>query len=268
MRNGRQRHVVTIHVHHAPAVAEDELPGQLVFSRQAHDRPAAVYFYVMGRIAVPVQDQHAAAAHIDVRRVVPLAAHDQCSLPDLPPLVPGSSGQQRGDHGPFIDHETRRIQAVGGIAPVAQYVVAVEGHGTRSRVHGALKHNRSARTVKNQIGAGIQLFIGRLRAQRGGVPAHSGNQADVLRGEVPLHEGALTIGIRHIPQHVPAPCRYADGAVEAVHVSLRPLVAGTHLGSQPITASAGRLGGSDPFPSAGIFIVHVAGTAAVSGQPT
>ena len=64
---------------------------------------------MMGGITVPVQNQHAFASHIDIRRIVPMSSHNQHSLSDLPPLVPGSSGQQCGNRDSFIDHEARGI---------------------------------------------------------------------------------------------------------------------------------------------------------------
>ena len=171
MRDGIQRQIMPVHVHHAPAVAEDELPGHLVFPGKAHHYSAPVQLHVTGRVAVPVQNQISAATHVDIRRIVPVAADDQIAFPNLPPLVSGGSGQQGGDRSSLVHHKARRIQAAGRIAPVAQHVIAVEGEGARSGIHGPLEHDCAAGAVKNQIIAGVQLLICSLCTFRGGVPA-------------------------------------------------------------------------------------------------
>ena len=220
----------------------------------------------MGRITVAVQNQQAAASHVDVRRVVPVTANNHIPLPDLAPLVTGSSGQQGGHRRPLVHHEPRRIQTVGGVAPVTQHVITVERNRTRPGIHGALEHDRAAGTVKNQIGTGAYLGVRGPRSLRGGISAHPGSQACVIRADVSLNEGTVSIGIRYVPQHVPAAFRHADGKVETVHVIAGPLVAGTHLAESSITGTAAGLAGPHPFPLAGILIEHVGGASAVARQ--
>ena len=264
--DGVQRQIVPIHVHHTPAVAEDELPGYLVFPRQAHHYSAAVQLHVVRRVAVPVQNQHPASSHVDVRRIVPVAADDQITFPDLPPLVPGGSGQQRRHGCPLVHNETRRIQTVGGISSVAQYVIPVEREGTRPRIHRALENNGAAGAVKNKIAAHAYLRVRGPRSLCGGISSQAGGQPGVIRTDISLNEGSVSVAIRHIPQKIPTPFRHADGAVETVHVIAGPLVARAHLAELAVAATALGLTGPHPFPSAGLLIKYIAGTSAVPCQ--